>query len=335
MIFKRPRLRPKAELVNAACAVSVLFFAASCRDTQPAPSEPDRTVPQITPQTGTTPAQDGLTLPAVWNTSALAAEPTSVGVAGGLSSLIAISDVTGALQILDFQARLVTEPTDLGVREIADGQYTRLSGIGLTLFPGIARSGDLRVYIHGGELAAPIEYELDVEQSGPAAGLCTASPTQESDGVLRLGYWTQTDPETLHSGRIVNVNDQLVFLADEPVQANAPITSCVLEETGVSVFAEPVRSAVRLHRHGNAYTVTLDTSGNLAHLNSDQEADTISVQDGLSVFMPQLPLDLGATGDARNGGYPGGVIVAVGEVRDSYRAVLIDPSPLTLDPLLP
>ena len=334
-MFKRPRLRPKRKLVNATCAVSVLFLAASCSDTQPTPAEPDGTTPQFAPESTAAPQQDGLALPAVWNTSALSAEPTSVGVAGGLSSLIAISDVTGALQILDFQARLVTEPTDLGVREIADGQYTRLSGIALTLFPGIAQSGDLRVYIHGGELTAPIEYELDIEQSGPAAGLCTASPTQDSDGVLRLGYWTQSDPETLHSGRIVNVNDQLVFLADEPVQANAPITSCLLEDTGVSVFAEPVRSAVRLNRHGNAYTVTLDTSGNLAHINSDLEADRISVQDGLSVFMPPLPLDLGATGDARNGGYPGGVIVAVGEARDGYRAVLIDPSPLTLDPLRP
>ena len=334
-MFKRPRLRPKDKLVNAACAVSVLFFAASCSDTQPAPSEADRTLPQITPQTETAPAQDGLTLPAVWNTSALSAQPTSVGVAGGLSSLIAISDVTGALQILDFQARIITEPTDLAVREVADGQYTRLSGIGLTLFPGISQSGDLRIYIHGGELAQPIEYELDIEQAGPAAGLCTASPTRDSDGVLRLGYWTQTDQETLNSGRVVNVNDQLVFLADEPVQANAPITSCILEDTGVSVFSEPLRSAVRLNRFGNAYTVTLDTSGNLAHINSRQEADTISVRDGLSVYMPPLPLDLGATGDARNGGYPGGVIVAVGEARDGYRAVLIDPSPLTLDPLAP
>ncbi|MEL6830577.1 MAG: hypothetical protein AAFO63_10615 [Pseudomonadota bacterium] len=331
MKFKRPRLSAKRQLVNAAPSICLLFFAASCGET-PTPSvQPDDT-PIVSE---TTPADGTLAFPAVWNTSALDAEPTSVGVAGGLSSLIAISDVTGALQILDFQAKRITEPTELGVRQIGDGHYARLSGVAVSLFPGIAEGGDLRVYIHGGELTEPIEYAFDVEQDGPAAGLCTAAPARDSDGVLRLGFWTETAPQTLHSGRIVPINDQLIFLADEPVDAIAPITSCILEETGVTVFAEPIRAAARLSRLGTAHTVTLDSSGNLAHLQSALESKPISIRDGLSVFMPPLPLDLGATGDARGGGYPGGVIVVVGEARDGYRAVLIDPSSLTLDPLRP
>ena len=328
-MFKRPRLSAKRQLVNAAQAVCVLFLVASCGDApEPTPSVQTDLREDIVPG-----PSDGLIFPAVWNTSALAAEPTSVGVAGGLSSRIAITDVNGALQILDFQAKRVTQPTPLGVKEVADGQFLRLSGVAVTLFPGIAESGELRVYIHGGELEAPIDYEFDIDQQGPAAGLCTAQALSESDGVLRLGYWTRTDPTILHSGRIISLNDQLVFLADEPVEANAPITSCVLEETGVSVFAEPVRSVGRLYRLGTAYTITLDTSGNLAHLTPSNGTEPILVEDGLSVFMPPLPIDIGATGDARDGGYPGGVLVAVGEAQDGYRAVLIDPSLLTLDPL--
>ena len=43
---------------------------------------------------------------------------------------------------------------------------------------------------------------------------------------------------------------------------------------------------------------------------------------------------LAATGDARGGGYPGGVIIVGGTVSgDDHRVVMIDPSRITMSPI--
>ncbi|MEL7232644.1 MAG: hypothetical protein AAGJ85_09060, partial [Pseudomonadota bacterium] len=135
----------------------------------------------------------------------------------------------------------------------------------------------------------------------------------------------------LQSGRLVEVGDALVFLADEPVEAANPITACVLEPTGAKVFTTPVTHALSLERNGRRSLITLDDAGGLTLIGEDGENSGITVRDGLSVRVPNDIAGLAGTGDARSGGYPGGLIVLGGAISTSeHRAVLVDPSALTL-----
>lgn len=325
-MFKRPRLSAGNRLVNALPILALLFLATSC-------SGPTETQVETSPDSQTDTTQSALVLPAVWNSRDLGSPIASIGVAGALGSMIAVGFEDGGLQILNFEGDRVTEKSDLGVSQLGDGHYLMLSGVPVTLFPGISQTGDMKVYIHGGQLPEPLVYDLDVAVDSQLAGLCTAAPDTADDGVMRLAFWTKTTPDTLHSGRIVQVNEELVFLPDEPVQANRTISACLLDETGATVFSAPALAAASLERRAHRHIVTLDNSGNF-QLSSDGNAgETMTIRNGITVEMPLLPVDLAGTGDTRGGGYPGGVLVVAGEAPNGdHGLVFIDPSKVTLSP---
>ncbi len=325
-MFKRPRLSTRNSLVNASPALALLFLAVSC-------SQSNDTVerdPQVTPETV---APQGLVLPAVWQSEDLGAPLNSVAVAGELGSTVAVTFEDGGLQFLNFEGDRITQKADLGVSQVADGRYTLLSGTPVTLFPGISERGDITLYIHGGELPEPLAYPLDVGTDEYALGLCTAAPKIESDGVVRLGFWTEGDKRKLRSGRIVQVADELVFLPDEPVTTNVDITACVLEDTGATVFSAPAIASARLERRNFTYTMTLDSSGGYLLTDTEGGVTPFTVSDGITVRVPPLPVDIAGTGDARGGGYSAGVVVIAGESSgDKHAVTYIDPSIVTLKP---
>ncbi len=329
-MFKRPRLSTRNGLVNALPMLALLFIASACGG----PSQSaDETAPNIAEIT--TPdqpeAETGLSLPAVWSTRDLGAPLRSVGIAGELGSTIAATYEDGGLQLFDFEGERITEKADLNAAQVANGRYLLLSGTAVTVFPGIDQDGDLKAYIHGGEMAAPIAYDLDSGEDTAIAGLCSAAPAVESDGVLRLAFWTEIDPTKLISGRLVQVAEELVFLPDEPVTADRPIKSCELAGTGATVTAAPIRASTLLNRRGKTVSLLLDTSGGFTVTTADETNAPLVIRDGISVTMPVLPIDMAGTGDTRGGGYPGGVVVVAGEIPDgSHRLVFIDPSALTL-----
>ncbi|MEO0550027.1 MAG: hypothetical protein AAFZ91_08905 [Pseudomonadota bacterium] len=330
-MFKRPRLSAAKRLVNAPSLLALLFLASACSNPVDTPvTEADEEIVE-TPEA---PPVSGLSMPAVWNTSPLSAAPTSVGIAGELGSTIAVSYADGGLQLFNFEAEQITSKADLNVERVGDGRFLLLSGTPVTVFPGIDREGTLQAFIHGGELDEPLAYGFNIDQKGPAAGLCTAPPQGDIDGVMRLAYWTEDMPTTLHSGRIVQVNESLVFLADEPVEADQPINSCLLEELGATVFSRPTSASIALDRNGKRHRLTLNTFGEVERLLDTGETEPVRIRDGISVPMPQQPVDLTGTGDARGGGYPGGLMVVAGETdAGDYRVILVDPSALTLAPL--
>lgn len=329
-MFKRPRVRATSRLVNASSALALLFLASACGQSGESPQTP---VESEASEPSTAPDSSAISLPAVWSTSPLDGPVSSLGIAGELGSTFAIGYSDGSLQLFDFEGDRITEAADLGVEELADGRYLLLSGTPVTLFPGIDQDGALQAYIHGGSLDEPLPLDLKTTEFGKAAGLCSGPPSVESDGVLRLAFWTAEQPTRLMSGRLVEVGDDLVYLLDDPVMADRPITACVMEDVGVTVFSAPVRDAVVLERNGKRHTLTMDTSGNYARLAPDG-ASAFAVRDGISVRVPGVPTAMSGTGDARGGGYPGGLVVVTGEVSNGdHRAVLIDPSDFTLTPL--
>ncbi|MEM6534443.1 MAG: hypothetical protein AAF613_02285 [Pseudomonadota bacterium] len=330
-MFKRPRLRATSRLVNASFALALLFVSSGCGQSPSSPPQAAETAPEASPSV---PVEEGLILPAVWNTSELEGPVASLGIAGMLGSTIAVGFEDGGLQLFNFDGDRVTDKADLGVQEIGDGRYMLLAGAPVTLFPGIDQNGGLFAYIHGGDLPEPLPLDLKTREIGDAAGLCSAPPSVDSDGVMRLAFWTKIEPRKLMSGRLVEVGEELVYLLDDPVMADKPISACVLEETGATVFSAPAQDVVVLERNGRRHTLTLDTSGNYARLRSGEPPETLTIRDGMSVKAPEVPSAMTGTGDARGGGYTGGLVVIAGEVASGdHRAVLIDPSKITLLPL--
>ncbi len=333
-MFKRPRLRATSPLVNASSALVLLFLVSACGGPSDAPVDSGESEAE-TPAAALPSRPEGLSLPAVWSTSPLDSPITSVGVAGGLGSTIAVTYETGELQLFDFDAERLTDKAALDVRAVGNGRYLLLSGTPVTLFPGINRSGGMTAYIHGGSLTEPLPLDLKTEEIGIAAGLCSGDPEVEADGVLRLAFWTQEEPNLLYSGRVVEVGDNLAYLLDEPVEADRAITACIMEGTGATVFSAPTQNVTVLDRSGKRNTLTLDTSGNYSRLNEDGAAEPFTIREGISVKVPAVPTAMAGTGDARGGGYPGGLVVISGDIDENgdNRLVLIDPSDFTLSPL--
>lgn len=330
-MFKRPHLRAAKRLVNAPFALSLLFLASSCSPS----SEPAETEPANPPiDSAESTESGGLVLPAVWQTNDLGTPIKSIGVAGELASTVAVAYTDGGLQFLDLEGERLTAKADIGAAHVGNGQFMRLQETSLTVFPGISLEGGLVLYIHGGELAEPVPLPLDAGTESAILGLCSAGPTLDRDGVMRIGFWTADAPRELKLGRVAEVGDNLILLLDEAAQAASNISSCVLTDSEDVAYSDPVLAAADLKHRNKTYRFLLDDFGGYTLVTSDGAAVDFQVLDGISVRPPQRPVDMAGTGDARSGGYPGGVLVTAGETRDGVHTVTyIDPSKVTMDPL--
>lgn len=329
-MFKRPHLRAAKHLVNAPSAMILLFLATACSPGQePAETEvakpPANTVESV--------ESEGLTLPAVWQTNDLGSPINSIGVAGELGSTVAVAFDDGGLQFLDLEGERVTGKADIEILQVADGRFLRLQETPVTVFPGITKNGELSLYIHGGELPEPLPYPLDAGTDDLIEGICSGPPTFERDGVLRIGFWTQGARRELKLGRLVEVGENLVLLLDEPARAERDITACVLTDTEDVAYSGPVLAAVDLKNRSKGYRFLLDDLGGYTLITDAGEVTEFEVLDGITVRPPPRPADMAGTGDARGGGYPGGVIVVAGETRSGVHTVTyIDPGKVTLEP---
>ncbi|MEL6415306.1 MAG: hypothetical protein AAFQ15_10260 [Pseudomonadota bacterium] len=329
-MFKRPHLRAAKRLVNAPSALTLLLLAAAC---SPADAPVDTDTSTTTVDTVETPESEGLSLPAVWQTNDLGSPINSIGVAGELGSTVAVAFSDGGLQFLDLEGERVTDKADIGISQVADGRFLQLQGTPVTVFPGITADGDLSLYIHGGELPEPLPYPLDSGTDDLIEGICSGAPTFERDGIMRIGFWTQGARRELKLGRLVEVGDNLVLLLDEPARADRDITACVLTDTEDVAYSAPVLAALDLSNRSKNYRFILDDLGGYTLVTPSSEVVEFEVLDGITVRPPQVPTDMAGTGDARGGGYPGGVIVVSGQASTGAHTVTyIDPSKVTLEP---
>lgn len=333
-MFKRPRLSAQSFPVNAGIAGFLLFYAASCSGPQepaeqggPAPQGQEEDVVSADPL----PAN---MLPAVWSTRQLDSPVASIGIAGGAGSTFAVAYEGGGVQIFDFDGERITEVSDDAAKALAEGRYAMLSGTPVTLFPGLDASGSLKVWIYGGGVAEAIGYDLQGEQAGPAAGLCAGTPLNSEADLHRLAYWTEGDPNTLYSGVVRQSGGELVFITEEEEDLGEPITACVISGDEAIAFNGPVDAAASLRRIGRETLILSEGDGRLSLQIGDNEPARYEIRKGITVEVPQTFTTLAATGDARGGGYPGGVIIVGGTIRgDDHRVVMIDPSRVTMTPI--
>ena len=329
-MFKRPHLRAAKRLVNAPSALILLFLASACN---PGP-EPAETEPAEPPIESTDLQEpEGLVLPAVWQTNDLGDPIISLGIAGGLGSTVAVVFENGDLQFLDLEGERITAKAPSGVAHIADGRFLRLQNTAVTLFPAVTTAGDLTLFIHGGELDEPLPYPLDAGTDDLIEGICSGDPGLDSDGLMRIGFWTQGERRELKLGRLVEIGDKLVLLLDEPIRSEQDISTCVLTESENVAYSAPALAATDLKQRNKTYRVLLDALGDYTLITDRDEITGFDVLDGLSVRPPRRPVDMAGTGDARGGGYPGGVIVIAGQSESGAHTVAyIDPSKVTLQP---
>jgi len=329
-MFKRPHLRAAKRLVNAPSALILLFLASACGQG----SEPVETETAEAPVESVDTAQpEGLVLPAVWQTKDLESPIASVAIAGALGSTVAVAFEDGGLQILDLDGERVTDKADMDVSQVADGRFLRLQDTPVTVFPGITLDGDLSLFLHGGELNEPLPYPLDAGTDDLIEGICSADPLIDSDGIMRIGYWTQGERRQLNTGRVVEVGSDLVLLLNEPIPAARDISACVLSDGDALVYTDPVLAAAEASYRNKTYRFLLDELGGYSLTDNDGEVQAFTVSDGITVRPALRPVDMAATGDARGGGYPGGVIAIGGESPNGAHTVtFIDPSKVTLQP---
>ena len=329
-MFKRPHLRAAKRLVNAPSALALLFLVAACNPGGETAATDSADSP-IAPPESTEP--EGLVLPAVWQTKDLESPIASVALAGAVGSTVAVAYEDGGLQFLDFEGERVTEKANMGVSKVADGRYMLLQDTPVTVFPAITSDGDLTLFIHGGELAEPLPYPLDAGTDDLIEGICGAGPIAESDGVMRVGFWTQGERRQLRTGRIVEAGSDLVLLLNEPIPAARDITACVLSDGDALVYADPVLAAAEVKHRNKTYRFVLDDLGGYSLSNDAGDVYPFTVRDGISVRPPARPVTMAGTGDARGGGYPGGLIVIGGEnASGAHTVTYIDPSKVTREP---
>jgi len=324
MKFKSGRLSNRNRLVNASQALIVLFLISACERVVEQPED-------FAPAVASDPAPSGLSLPAVWNIAELSSRPVSVAIAGGFGSQIAVASESGTLELFDFEGDRITDPVDMAVQNISSGRQVRLSDVPVTMFPGINKAGDIQLFLHSGTMNEPISYALEISQNGNVAGLCSGYPQDGSTQLLALSYWTMEAPTTLQTGAIIEQGDDLVFEAAAPIESAQAITACATGQFGPTTYSAPVKAAQLIERNGRDHTILIDTAGQFSRVTMDGDHEPITIKPGLSIKVPAQSLDISGTGDARTGGYPGGLMVLIGEIEaDTYRAVLVDPSPITL-----
>ena len=204
----------------------------------------------------------------------------------------------------------------------------------MTVFPGVDADGNLKVWLHGGGLGNAIAYDLQGEQAGPALGLCASPPSGDSETLHHLAYWTEDAPQTLQLASIRESGGELELVGESQQESDGPITACTISPDGAETYTAPVQTAASLRRLGRETTVLSEGDGDLKLQIGDNEPASYEVVEGITVRVPVSPSAMAATGDARGGGYPGGIIVLGGTLPSGeHQAVLVDPSRVTMTPI--
>ena len=336
-MFKRPRLSAHTFPVNAGIAGFLLFYAASCSG----PQEPEETTaeaPAVDQNEPASPAEEAAaepaTLPAVWMTRELDYPVRSIGLAGGAGSTFAVAYEGAGVQVFNFDGERLSEISDHDVEALASGRYVMLSGTPVTLYPGISSSGEMKVWLHGGGIQPAIQYDLRGVEGAALAGICASDPVDRDESLMQIAFWTEAAPAVLQRGDLVQEGDGLSWVKAEEQSVDRPIEACAFVNDSVQAFTSPIAGAAGLKRLGRETLVTLDQDGAIDVSTDGEEATRYDVIDGITVVVPDQPKAIAATGDARGGGYPGGLIVLGGDIEPGdHRVVMVDPSKVTLTPL--
>lgn len=308
MTFKRPQLRKARTFVNAISALAVIFSLAACggkkSDEQP---KPDTTVD----------------LPVIWTTASLVAPVRDIGISSGYSPLMLVAMDNNQVQMFDLDGERLTEPSDLGVKEVSDGYYTDIENIRITLFPAIDNEGSMKLLGFNDVMSEPLALSFPEDLSG-IGGLCTKDDTD--GGILELAYWTESDPKTLEIGTLSQDAGELVWQLERSESVGGYQTQCLFETDGSATVSTSDDAARLFYDTGN-FDLALNEGG--LTISSGADRSNLYLRPGLSVEAPQSVFAIAAASNVSVGSYPKGLIAVAGPWEDGdHRVVYVDPSPL-------
>ncbi len=338
MTFKRVRVWPRKHIVNALSAASFATIAACGSADAPEPGD-------ATTKPDTVDGNDALTLPAVWATTPLRGVPVAAAYSGGGAPLLAIAYEGGGLEMFNLDADLISDAADDSIVALADGQAVVIDGVALSLFPAITEDGRINAFAFGGGLDAPQSLDLPIDVEPPVAGVCAGAGAPIDGQIFALAYWTEADPRTLVRGNVVLDSGDLAWRGAGEVSYDAALVDCEITPNGpigvrtskldwpngdgAQTAAAIVETAL-LDAPGARIVIAKSEDGGLWAIHPDQDISALAIRDGITVRAPRRPLAMAALGQARFGGYPGGVLALAGETAPGeHQAVFIDTLALT------
>ncbi len=318
-MFKLVALRSVSAFVNLSFA-AILIFLAACSETQnSAPVAVDKAE-------RVHPAEPAYPLQAVWASRALDEPVTDLAFVGGSEPFLAAVYVSGALQFLTLDGDRLTSAEALNITALADGQAVVLQDTPLNLFPGIDRAGNLNLYTYSPVLDAPLTLPL-LEDIG-AAGLCAGPPLDETS-LMQLAYWTEADRQTLHTGRVEEKADVLIFSPlGERRSQSGPIASCNLYLDIQIAPAEDALDLAKMRKMGKSFTLARTAEDRLTVTQANSKTVDIELLPGITILLPDEITALAALSEVRYGGYPNGIIVIAGPVGQAHQIIFLNPTSL-------
>ena len=322
MKFEVRPLGLRSSIVNVGLAIGLILTVSACSGGEISNDTNEEKPTEV--------AGEVVELPAVWSTTELEKAVVDVAISGGISPILAVAYERSGLQFFDLDAEKVGKVAPNSVKKLATGYPVTVEGLELVVFPGINSSGELKGFVFGEGLVAPVETDLNINPVAPAAGICSAPAKTNADGLFRLGFWTSASDTFIHTGRIVDVNGEFAWLSDGPAtEVPDPISACTLVDEGVTSTTGNIRDSAVLAREGYHSLVTLSATGAMSAISEESGFKRLLITDGISFKVPDNPVAIAALGRPLVGGYGGGLIVTAGDVDGESALVFIAADKLT------
>ncbi len=289
-------------------------------------------------------------LNAVWATPPKRDTIRDISIAGQGAAMIAVAYDYDGLQIFDFNGEEISDTSPVNVLVLADGKTLKLGDQRLVIFPGITTNSELKLYLYGKGINAPVEMDVPIEIIGNVLGVCTDTvPYSGSLNPLRIAYWTTDDPLKPIVGEInamvrydEDKNTENYFSWTEDIdyteRLEEPIGSCWFESSELDDFGIPrfettsLRSTTVFSRDNLTRTLVLNTSGGISSFANGTLLRDYAITDGITVKVPKEPTAISSLNYPTKGGYPNGAILLAGETSPSNsQVVFVDAGPLLTD----
>ena len=333
MKFEGRPISARSRLVNAMLGLGLIFSVSACSGGE---TEPES---EIAPaETPSEPSSGGIVeLSAVWSTGALEKPAADIALAGGRSPILAIAYDGSGLQLFDLEGEPISEVAPYKVKHLASGHEIEVDGTRLTVFAGINHLDELKAYVYGDGLVAPVEIQIGSDPAPNIAGICADVASGDDGRLLNIGYWKQGSSD-LVTFPVKSSEGELEWIETPTLSVLAgSINACAFYGGAAIPLSGDTVDAALLDREGYTGLVTLQRTGALQALTGSEEALAsgggelvrLLVNDGLSVTMPEEPAAVAALGKPLAGGYGGGLIVVSGNVGGEDKAIYIAADALT------
>ncbi len=288
---ERASLKRKNSIVNQRAAFGAILFLAACGGNEEVPVNQ---------------GPDSVSTPVVWQTERFDTGLTTLSVSPSGEAVFLVGLENEGLKFTNIDGTAISEAAPYRNGISSTGVTAQIDGTYLVLFPGVSRnSNQIVVVVHGDDLLAPIEVELDVDVTGSVEGVC-ASRSQGDGSIMNIGYWTSVDPTSLYTGSVGAEGTNFTFTPGDIESYEQDLTGCALTDRatiasgrfGIDIRSEGsdpvlidmpgVPTSVSAISDGNDTNVAMAMSGGEVYVaNSEGNFSRVEFAAGLSATGPE------------------------------------------------